>query len=323
MDLKSILSGLKEKLTGEDDLGFIPNQPETPSKPEAEPFRKLASEVSKNKPKLYNYGNLGAVMPDAQGPWKPKDELTVDQLNLAEANKPKPIPELDKPREPFSKLNTTMEESKKPKEDPFAPIKSIKMRVPEMADDLPQHEVYKEALINSLNDLGIHNRNERAAFMAQMAHESNGFKNLEEIAGPKQWARYQRNPDLGNTQPGDGERFKGRGFIQLTGRWNYKHYGDKIGVDLISNPQLAADPEIAIKLAHAYWKDKKAGEAARKGDFDRVTKVINPGMKHHDMRKNWYNKYLQDREVTENEKQDNKLPASVLPGGSLFKIPMT
>ena len=51
---------------------------------------------------------------------------------------------------------------------------------------------------------------------------------------------YEGSSILGNNQPGDGPRFKGRGYIQLTGRWNYGHYGKMIGVDLVNNPQLAS-----------------------------------------------------------------------------------
>jgi putative chitinase len=65
------------------------------------------------------------------------------------------------------------------------------------------------------------------------------------------------NPrDLGNTEPGDGWRFHGRGYFQYTGRNNYTEYSQKFGVDLVNNPDLAADPEMAAQLAIAYWKDK-------------------------------------------------------------------
>lgn len=59
---------------------------------------------------------------------------------------------------------------------------------------------------------------------------------------------------LGNTQPGDGYKFRGRGFNQLTGRSNYKFYGDKIGVDLVNNPDLLKNPEIAAKQLAMYFR---------------------------------------------------------------------
>jgi putative chitinase len=75
---------------------------------------------------------------------------------------------------------------------------------------------------------------------------------------PKQVARvlYEGRTDLGNNTPGDGYRFHGRGYFQYTGRDNYIHFGDKFGVDLANNPDQAAEPETAAKLAIAYWKDK-------------------------------------------------------------------
>lgn len=67
---------------------------------------------------------------------------------------------------------------------------------------------------------------------------------------------YEGRRDLGNTEPGDGWKFHGRGYFQYTGRHNYSEYGAKFGVDLVGNPDLAADPKTAAALAIAYWQDK-------------------------------------------------------------------
>jgi putative chitinase len=64
---------------------------------------------------------------------------------------------------------------------------------------------------------------------------------------------YENRKDLNNTQPGDGWRFHGRGFFQYTGRYNYEKYGRALGVDLVGNPDMAAEPEMAAELAVAYW----------------------------------------------------------------------
>lgn len=87
---------------------------------------------------------------------------------------------------------------------------------------------------------------------------------LEEIQAavdshdPEQIAKvlYEGHADLGNDTPGDGYRFHGRGYLQYTGRDNYTRFGNKVGVDLANNPDQAAEPEMAAKLAIAYWKDK-------------------------------------------------------------------
>lgn len=67
---------------------------------------------------------------------------------------------------------------------------------------------------------------------------------------------YEGRRDLGNTEQGDGWRFHGRGYFQYTGRHNYAEYGRKFGVDLVGNPDIAADPQMAARLAVAYWNDK-------------------------------------------------------------------
>ena len=103
----------------------------------------------------------------------------------------------------------------------------------------------KESLVKALDDAGITNKQERAMFLSQMHHESGGFRYREEI---HDGSDYEGRSDLGNTQPGDGRRYKGRGYIQLTGRANYRQYGKLVGADLENNPELAADPGIAAKI---------------------------------------------------------------------------
>lgn len=121
---------------------------------------------------------------------------------------------------------------------------------------------------------GITDPTELAMFMAQMSHESGSFRYAEEI---HDGSDYEGSSILGNNQPGDGPRFKGRGYIQLTGRWNYGHYGKMVGVDLVNNPQLAADPDIAAAVAIAYYMDRVDRDAARRGDVKSVTYAINGG----------------------------------------------
>ncbi|TBR36478.1 MULTISPECIES: XVIPCD domain-containing protein [Dyella] len=86
---------------------------------------------------------------------------------------------------------------------------------------------------------------------------------------------YDGHADLGNTEPGDGYRYHGRGYMQLTGRYNYQTYGDRIGVDLISNPERAADPDTAAKLALAYWEH--GVPASAKLDARKAGRAINGG----------------------------------------------
>lgn len=115
---------------------------------------------------------------------------------------------------------------------------------------------------------------EAAQFMAQMCHESASFRAMEEYASG---AAYEGRKDLGNTQRGDGKRYKGRGFIQLTGRSNYRKYGEQLGVDLENNPSKASDPTIAAKVAIAYWRTRVEPNVGDFSDTKAVTKLINGG----------------------------------------------
>ena len=84
-----------------------------------------------------------------------------------------------------------------------------------------------------------------AYVLGTVQHESGLGMYTEEIASGE---AYEGRSDLGNTQPGDGVRYKGRGYVQLTGRDNYQYWSDRLGIDLINNPELAAEPEVAAQI---------------------------------------------------------------------------
>lgn len=113
-----------------------------------------------------------------------------------------------------------------------------------------------------------------AHFMAQLVHESGGFRYMEEIASGQS---YEGRADLGNTVPGDGKRFKGRGPLQLTGRANYRSFGRAIGIDLENHPEIAAIPAIGLHIALEYWKIRGLNALADADDVLTITKRINGG----------------------------------------------
>jgi len=113
-----------------------------------------------------------------------------------------------------------------------------------------------------------------AHFMAQVGHESGGFRYMEEIASG---SAYEGRKDLGNVIAGDGRRYKGRGPLQLTGRANYHRVGCMIGIDLESNPELAAIPSIGILIACVYWTDRDLNKLADRDDVEAVTRKVNGG----------------------------------------------
>ncbi|WP_288550151.1 glycoside hydrolase family 19 protein [uncultured Brachyspira sp.] len=163
------------------------------------------------------------------------------------------------------------------------------------------------------------NINELSMFLAQCGHESINFTRLEENLNysantllklfPKKIkniekaneivangvvsianAIYGNRTDLGNIMPNDGWKYRGRGIIQLTGRNNYKFYGEKIGADLINNPDLAREENNACLIACAYWNVRGLTKAAREGNVQSATKKINGGYNGLEDRENRFRK---------------------------------
>ena len=130
---------------------------------------------------------------------------------------------------------------------------------------------------------------ELVSLMSQVAHESADFKRTEEYASG---SAYEGRKDLGNTQKGDGVKYKGRSFIQITGKSNYKKIGDKLGLDLINNPTLLEDPDTAARATVEWWKDNVQPLVGDFSDVERVTKIINGGFNGLKDRKNNYNEFL-------------------------------
>lgn len=140
-------------------------------------------------------------------------------------------------------------------------------------------------LLDQARSAGIHGL-ELAQFMAQTMFETWNFTKLKEKpVGPKYFAK-KYDPKyapktakiLGNTKPGDGEKYHGRGFIQLTGRDNYLRASKALGIDLINNPDLAADPKIAAQIAVWYWKSRVKPFVTDFSDTRQVTQKINPAL---------------------------------------------
>lgn len=121
-------------------------------------------------------------------------------------------------------------------------------------------------------------------FLAQAAHESAGFRTLEEYASG---AAYEGRRDLGNVKAGDGVRYKGRGIFQLTGRSNYKTFGEKIGYNLEYDPKLASNPKISVLTALEYWNSRSLSTFADRDDVTTITRRINGGLNGFDDRKKY------------------------------------
>ena len=113
-----------------------------------------------------------------------------------------------------------------------------------------------------------------AHWLAQVAHESGELRYTKELASGK---AYEGRKDLGNTQKGDGVRFKGRGLIQITGRANYEAYAKYCGFDVVAKPELLEQPVGAVKSAMWYWQTRGLNALADNDDVMTITKRINGG----------------------------------------------
>lgn len=151
-----------------------------------------------------------------------------------------------------------------------------------------QAELHAATITEAMAAYDINTRLRQAAFLAQIGHESGGLRWLIELWGPTPTqARYEGRKDLGNTQPGDGKKYRGHGFIQVTGRYNHARARDRLRgrwphlqvPDFEESPELLAQPLWAAYSAADYWDAAGCNKYADVGDFDGVSDVINKGRK--------------------------------------------
>ncbi|MEM1239810.1 MAG: DUF4231 domain-containing protein [Cyanobacteria bacterium P01_H01_bin.26] len=138
-------------------------------------------------------------------------------------------------------------------------------------------KVYLPGILAAMQKYDILDKSVLIGLLATVRIETGGFKPVHEWGGESYWKRYEDRADLGNVHPGDGIKYHGRGYIQLTGRANYNTYGKKLGVDLENNPDLAMDPEVSALVLACYFKERGVATAARSEDWRRVRKLVNGG----------------------------------------------
>jgi putative chitinase len=155
---------------------------------------------------------------------------------------------------------------------PGAPLANIKSHLPNVLQSLSDDELTQRSMV--------------LVALSTIRAESSGFAPINEFVSRfntspsgRQFDLYDHMKPLGNQGPPDGERFRGRGFIQLTGRFNYKKYGDELGLNLIDNPELANDSKIAARLLSRFMKSKelRIKQALLEKDLRAVRKLINGG----------------------------------------------
>lgn len=142
----------------------------------------------------------------------------------------------------------------------------------------------------AMNEFEINTKVRQAAFIAQVGHESGQLRYVKELASG---TAYEGRADLGNTMPGDGIKFKGRGLIQITGRTNYTALMMALDIDCIEHPEVVEEPVNACRSAAWFWKTHSLNELADTSDFIKITRRINGGINGLEDRQQLYAKALE------------------------------
>jgi putative chitinase len=152
-----------------------------------------------------------------------------------------------------------------------------------------KRQLYLPHLNKAMQEFEIATYLRASAFLAQLAHESAELRYFEEIASGK---AYEGRKDLGNTQPGDGMKYKGHGPIQITGRANHAACGKALGLDLINNPTLITQPQNAFRSAGWFWDTRGLNKLADQRLFKEITRKINGGFNGLADRQKYYDRAL-------------------------------
>ena len=157
--------------------------------------------------------------------------------------------------------------------------------------------VFAPYLSNACEAYEINTPKRLAAFLAQVGHESGCLQYVREIWGPTPaQVGYEGRKDLGNSKPGDGKLFCGRGLIQITGRTNYYALREQLSAKLevvpcfVSTPAILETPEWGSWSACAFWDSKKLNALADLDEFDNITRRINGGQNGRTDRRNLWAK---------------------------------
>ena len=180
---------------------------------------------------------------------------------------------------PIIKLKTDITIHEQPKQIPISDIKITEEQLRKLGVSKTNIDKYWLFLNETLVKYQINTPLRISHFLSQLLHESGNFKYSEEIATG---AAYEGRKDLGNNQPGDGKRFKGRGLIQITGRNNYKKYSDFVDVDFLSRSNMLSEPKYAMDSAGHFWVTKivsgnNLNYYADQNNFIKLTYFINGG----------------------------------------------
>jgi hypothetical protein len=168
----------------------------------------------------------------------------------------------------------------KPAPPPPPPLATPEVVAEILECPLKETQTYLPGVLEALQEKGILDKPTLIAAIATIGVETGGFCPINEYGGDSYFTEmYEDRDDLGNCKPGDGARYHGRGFIQITGRANYRDYGQKLGLGnaLEDNPELALDAKVGAKILACYFYDREIDRAAQEGDWRLVRKLVNGG----------------------------------------------
>lgn len=136
-------------------------------------------------------------------------------------------------------------------------------------------------LIAALKEQGIFDLPTLIAAIATVGVETGSFVTVTEYGDYQYFCNnYDWREDLGNDEVGDGFKYRGRGFIQITGKANYRTYGERLRINLLQKPDLALEPETAFRILALYFVDRRIPESARAEDWAAVRYKVNGGYNH-------------------------------------------
>jgi putative chitinase len=156
-------------------------------------------------------------------------------------------------------------------------------------------QLYVGPLDQALGEFLVDDRLRICAFLGQVAHESGELAWFHEFASGMEYdlsVNPRKARELGNVNPGDGPRYKGRGPIQLTGRNNYRACGRALGLDLEGNPDIAVQPNVAFRTAGWFWSTHGLNALADQSSYREITRRINGGYNGYADRVKYYDRAL-------------------------------
>lgn len=177
----------------------------------------------------------------------------------------------------------------------LAPASSPRPRLrPEFKPNIHERLIIRNGKVRGMSDEEI------AAMLAQIRVETGDFQYMTELGDAEYFQMYdpqyapRKAAALGNTQSGDGYKYRGRGYLQITGRYNYEQASKQMPggfTDFVESPDLVATPNIAVQLAFHYWNKRTQPNVNNWNDVRSVTKTINPGLRHLSQRQAAYDDY--------------------------------